>query len=96
MRVVGSSRRLESAAAPHGRAHRPPLHHAACRGDHLTADACWGRLRLDIGEGESRIVFVRVAYDVEAAARGVVDAGLPKEFAEFLRTGGQPTARVVV
>ena len=28
----------------------------------------------------------------EAAARGVIDAGLPEEFAEFLRTGGRPAA----
>jgi hypothetical protein len=38
------------------------------------------------------VEFVRVAYDVEAAARGVIDAGLPEEFAEFLRTGGRPAA----
>ena len=33
--------------------------------------------------------------DVEAAARCVVDAGLPEEFAEFLRTGGRPAASIV-
>jgi predicted phosphodiesterase len=31
---------------------------------------------------------VRVDYDVEVAAKGVIDSGLPEEFAEFLRTGG--------
>lgn len=35
------------------------------------------------------VTFVRVAYDVEAAARGVIDAGLPEEFAAFLRSGGR-------
>jgi predicted phosphodiesterase len=30
---------------------------------------------------------VRVEYDVEAAARGVIDSGLPGEFAEILRKG---------
>ena len=41
------------------------------------------------GDGAVRAELVRVAYDVEAAARGVVDAGLPEEFADFLRTGGK-------
>jgi hypothetical protein len=31
-----------------------------------------------------------VAYDVEGAARAVISAGLPEEFAAFLRTGGAP------
>lgn len=31
---------------------------------------------------------VRVDYDVEVAAKGVIDSGLPEEFADFLRTGG--------
>ena len=33
--------------------------------------------------------FVRVAYDVDRAAAGIVEQGLPAEFAEFLRTGGR-------
>ncbi len=47
----------------------------------------------DVSHDVSRDVsveFVRVPYDVEAAVRGVLDAGLPDEFAEFLRTGGVP------
>lgn len=35
--------------------------------------------------------FVRVEYDVEAAARGILESELPDEFAEFLRTGGTST-----
>lgn len=55
-------------------------------------DGDWraGYVLLELGEAEPRVEFVRVAYDVEAAARGVIDAGLPEEFAEFLRTGGRP------
>lgn len=34
--------------------------------------------------------FQRVAYDIEAAARGILASDLPNEFAEFLRAGGQP------
>jgi len=55
-------------------------------------DGDWraGYVLLDAGDGEPRAEFVRVAYDVEAAARGVLAAGLPEEFADFLRTGGAP------
>jgi predicted phosphodiesterase len=57
-------------------------------------DGDWraGYVLLDAGEGAPRVEFVRVAYDVETAAQGVVEAGLPEEFAEFLRTGGKPAA----
>ena len=60
-------------------------------------DGDWraGYVRLELGDVEPRVEFVRVAYDVEAAARCVVDAGLPEEFAEFLRTGGRPAASIV-
>ena len=34
--------------------------------------------------------FVRVAYDVEAAAQKIMESSLPDEFADFLRTGGAP------
>jgi predicted phosphodiesterase len=36
-----------------------------------------------------KAAIVRVEYNVELAAKGVIDGGLPEEFAEFLRTGGQ-------
>ena len=54
-------------------------------------DGDWraGYVLLDLGAGEPRVEHVRVAYDVEAAAAGVIAAGLPEEFAEFLRTGGK-------
>ena len=50
-----------------------------------------GFVLLDVGAGSPRVEFVRVPYDVEGAARGVVAAGLPEEFADFLRTGGAAT-----
>lgn len=55
-------------------------------------DGDWraGYVWLELGTGEPRVEFVRVTYDVDAAARGVIEAGLPEEFAEFLRTGGRP------
>lgn len=48
-----------------------------------------GYVLLDVSEQPVRVEFVRVDYDVDAAARGVVAAGLPEEFAGFLRTGGR-------
>ncbi len=55
-------------------------------------DGNWraGYVRLTLGDGPPRVEFVRVEYDVEAAARGIVEAGLPEEFADCLRSGGAP------
>ncbi len=55
-------------------------------------DGDWraGYVRLTMGDAAPVVEFVRVAYDVAGAARGVVDAGLPEEFARFLQTGGKP------
>lgn len=52
--------------------------------------ACY--VLLDVGGEGVHVEFVRVTYDVDAAARGVVAAGLPEEFAEFLRAGGRVAA----
>lgn len=35
------------------------------------------------------VTFVRVAYDVEAAVRKIMESSLPDEFADFLRSGGR-------
>ncbi|MBC7895432.1 MAG: metallophosphoesterase family protein, partial [Cytophagaceae bacterium] len=51
-----------------------------------------GYVLLDLGDGTPRIEHVRVAYDIEATIAGVRAAGLPDDFIEFLRTGGQPAA----
>ena len=52
-------------------------------------DGDWraGYAVLDIGGDEVTVEQVRVEYDVEAAARGVIESGLPAEFAEALRSG---------
>lgn len=54
-------------------------------------DARAGYVLVDIGHSAPRVEFVRIAYDVDAAIAGVRTAGLPEDFAEFLRTGGVPT-----
>lgn len=51
-------------------------------------DARAAYVMLDVSSSGVQVEIVRVVYDVEAAARGVVAAGLPTEFAEFLRKGG--------
>jgi diadenosine tetraphosphatase ApaH/serine/threonine PP2A family protein phosphatase len=53
-------------------------------------DARAGYVLLTVTDAEAGIdvQFVRVEYDIEAAARAVIEAGLPEEFAEFLRSGG--------
>jgi predicted phosphodiesterase len=38
------------------------------------------------------VEFVRVEYDVEAAAQAIIESALPDDFAEYLRTGGRPGA----
>ena len=49
-----------------------------------------GYVLLDVGaDGAVTVEFVRVEYDVEEAARGILDSELPDEFAEYLRTGGK-------
>ena len=41
------------------------------------------------------VEFVRVEYDVDEAMHGPsASSELPDEFADYLRTGGQPTATV--
>ncbi|HUR91803.1 MAG TPA: metallophosphoesterase family protein [Gemmatimonadaceae bacterium] len=43
---------------------------------------------VDLGGAAAEVEFVRVEYDVERAARGIAEAGLPEAFARQLRTGG--------
>ena len=54
-------------------------------------DGDWraGYVRLALGRGEPEIEIVRVEYDIDATIAGVRAAGLPEEFAAFLRTGGR-------
>jgi predicted phosphodiesterase len=54
-------------------------------------DGDWraGYLVVEIGAGAVGVEFVRVPYDVERAATGILDSDLPNEFADFLRTGGR-------
>ncbi len=44
---------------------------------------------LDMSDSVPVVGFARVEYDIERAVGGILDNGLPAEFAEHLRTGGQ-------
>lgn len=48
-----------------------------------------GYMLLTLGRDGWNVEHVRVAYDVERAARAIVESTLPDEFADFLRTGGR-------
>jgi predicted phosphodiesterase len=57
-------------------------------------DGDWraGYVLLDVGQEAVGVEFVRVEYDIESAVRAIQESELPDDFAEYLRTGGQPTA----
>jgi predicted phosphodiesterase len=47
---------------------------------------------LDMDQSAASVEFVRVEYDLDRAVRGIQTSELPHEFADYLRTGGQPGA----
>jgi predicted phosphodiesterase len=81
-----------------GHTHRP--WHREVEGIHFVntgsvgrpKDGDWraGYVLLDVGDGPARVEVVRVAYDVEEAARAIRGSDLPDDFADYLRTGGMP------
>jgi predicted phosphodiesterase len=54
-------------------------------------DGDWraGYVLLELDSSGTRVEFVRVAYDVERAARAIRESDLPDDFAEYLLTGGR-------
>lgn len=46
-----------------------------------------GYALVDVTEGSLRVEFIQVTYDFEQTAREIEAVGLPKEFAEIIRTG---------
>jgi len=60
-------------------------------------DGDWraGYVLLDVSANAGvSVEFVRVEYDVERAARAIVESDLPNDLADYLRTGGKATASV--
>ncbi|MEO8620978.1 MAG: metallophosphoesterase family protein [bacterium] len=53
-----------------------------------------GYVILDVSEGAVGVEFIRIPYDVDEAARGILASTLPDDFAEYLRTGGALSAAV--
>ena len=61
-------------------------------------DGDWraGYALVEAAEEVTGVEFVRVEYDVERAAEGILSSELPDEFAEQLRAGGSPKPVEVV
>lgn len=79
-----------------GHTHKP--WHRAVDGIHFVNTGSVGRPKdrdwracyalLDFAETGVDVEFVRVEYDVDAAMKGIIEHGLPGDFAEQLRLGG--------
>jgi predicted phosphodiesterase len=80
-----------------GHTHKP--WHRTVEGVHFVNTGSVGRPKdgdwragyaiLDVSERGVAVEFPRISYDVERAARGVIEAGLPQELAAFLSSGGR-------
>jgi len=59
-------------------------------------DGNWraGYVLLDVTASTVDVEVRRVEYDVERAARAILESGLPGEFAEYLRTGGSSLSAI--
>jgi predicted phosphodiesterase len=57
-------------------------------------DGDWraGYVLLEVASGAVQVENVRVEYDLNRAMRGIRESELPDDFADHLRTGGQPAA----
>ena len=57
-------------------------------------DGDWraGYVLLDVTAESVNIEFMRVEYDVQAAARAIIESDLPSDFAGYLKTGGKLAA----
>ena len=81
-----------------GHTHRP--WHRVVDGIHFVNAGSVGRPKdgdwraayalVEVGREAPRVEIVRVDYDVDATIDGIRAAGLPDDFADFLRTGGAP------
>jgi predicted phosphodiesterase len=95
-RMAASVNAAEGDVICFGHTHTP--WHRLVRGVHFVNAGSVGRpkdgdpraawILLDMTDEDPSISIRRVAYDVESAARGIVHAGLPEDFADALRTGG--------
>lgn len=56
-------------------------------------DGDWraGYVLLDVGEEPVAVQFARVRYDLQRAEHAIRESELPDDFADYLRSGGQPS-----
>jgi diadenosine tetraphosphatase ApaH/serine/threonine PP2A family protein phosphatase len=87
----------EGDAIAFGHTHKP--WHRVVEGVHFVNTGSVGRPKdgnwhacyvlLDLGGDATHVEHVRVPYDIDRTIAGVRAAGLPEEFGEFLRNGGE-------
>jgi predicted phosphodiesterase len=95
-KMAGAAGAREGDLIAFGHTHKP--WHRVVGGVHLLntgsvgkpKDGDWraGYALVEAGEEVGTVEFVRVEYDLERAAEGVLRSGLPDEFTDLLRTGG--------
>jgi predicted phosphodiesterase len=58
-------------------------------------DGDWraGYVVLDVSDRGTEVEVIRVPYDIDRAADGILASDLPREFADYLRTGGRVGGR---
>jgi len=87
----------EGDAVCFGHTHKPwhrvvnGVHHVNTGSVGRPKDGDWraGYVLLTAAPGTVEVEFVRIEYDVERAARAIVESDLPDDFADYLRTGGR-------
>ena len=99
LRMAGGMAASEGDVIAFGHTHKP--WHRVVGGIHFVNTGSVGRPKdgdpragyvvVDVEDNEVAVEFVRVEYDIDAAARAIIASELPDEFASFLRTGGKAT-----
>jgi predicted phosphodiesterase len=96
-KMAGQAGAREGDVICFGHTHKP--WHRVVNGIHFVNTGSVGRpkdgdpracyVAVDMSGPEPVVGFFRVAYDIGSAVKGIEDNGLPREFADHLRTGGR-------
>ncbi|CAN5233836.1 hypothetical protein BH09GEM1_BH09GEM1_11790 [soil metagenome] len=71
--------------------------HCGCRYEDAKQEAlshesyAWTLANTSDASTSVAVEFIRVEYDVDEAARGIIESTLPNDSAEYLRAGGKPS-----
>ncbi len=97
LKMAGSLGAKEGDVVAFGHTHKPwyrvvsGIHFVNTGSVGRPKDGDWraGYVLLDVGDGEPRVEFVRVDYDLGRAMEAIRASDLPDDFAEYLATGGK-------